>query len=109
MGLDEVSGADFWLKINSAPSPIDLDGFRRDLEIPKKSSISTAMRSEVGGGGRTSHRCAWSAYKKTVSCGVAPNGFFITVRVAAIIVVAEARPGMVLGCDAVAMRYLRKK
>ena len=35
MGLGEAVWADFLYKINSATSPIDLDGFRRDLTTPK--------------------------------------------------------------------------
>ena len=35
MGLDEVYGADFWWKIHSATSPIDLAGFRGDPGRPK--------------------------------------------------------------------------
>ena len=33
--LGEAFGADFWCKINSATSPIDLDRFRSDLDDPK--------------------------------------------------------------------------
>ena len=35
MGLDEVSGADFWCKKICATSPIDLARFRLDLAGPK--------------------------------------------------------------------------
>ena len=33
--LGEAFWADFWCKINSATSPIDLDRFRSDLDDPK--------------------------------------------------------------------------
>ncbi len=40
MGLDEVSGADFWCKKICATSPIDLARFRLDLADPNILDLS---------------------------------------------------------------------
>ena len=51
MSLESVSVADFWCKMHSATSPIDLDGFRGDPgdpEIPESIAFSGLLGSLLG-------------------------------------------------------------